>query len=315
MVSLERFMKIFQTFACLGLFFTAAVYAEAITTPEQTTPITECTGYSESRIQCSRVLGDGTTQTASGWCKCSGGMYSGGCTLPAATYTEERGNLSGIQCRNCSISAVTKSCSSLAASVVEPDPSCGACYSCGGGGIEIDPGEPAIPVGDCTSGQVQYRAVDPCGTETRTCCSSLKWSDWGGDCSGAASCSSTQCCNGSKCEIKEVISRACSGNIFAATGGILTRSATCNNGSGWSYGSWTGTCTCKSGYKWDGVGACVIDSGNVSTNCSKTTCPSGQHAVDTIAGCCCEYDNCGKTIYGQMGACRCMAGENTGIVL
>ncbi|MBR1980081.1 hypothetical protein [Candidatus Proelusimicrobium excrementi] len=61
--------------------------------------------------------------------------------------------------------------------------------------------------------------------------------------------------------------------------------------------------------------ACVIDSGNVSTNCSNTTCPSGQHGVDSLTGCCCEYDNCGKTIYGQMVACRCMAGENTGIVL
>ena len=107
-----------------------------------------------------------------------------------------------------------------------------------------------------TAGQVQYKYTagqpDECSykTQTRTCCAATgAWSDWGGSC---PSCSSSQCWNGSICVNKEAVSRNCSGNVTNATGGTQTRAATCINGSGWSYGSWTGTCTCKSGYEWNG---------------------------------------------------------------
>ena len=87
-------------------------------------------------------------------------------------------------------------------------------------------------------------------TQSRTCCATTgEWSDWGGSC---PSCSSSQCWDGSKCADKEAVSRSCLGNVTNAQSGTQTRTATCTNGSGWSYGSWSGTCTCKSGYTWSG---------------------------------------------------------------
>ena len=44
--------------------------------------------------------------------------------------------------------------------------------------------------------------------------------------------------------------RNCSGNVANTTGGKQTRTATCTSGSGWSYGSWTGICTCRSNFTW-----------------------------------------------------------------
>lgn len=98
-----------------------------------------------------------------------------------------------------------------------------------------------------TFGLVQYNASG-CDTIERTCCSATKaWSDWGEAC---PTCSSEQCWNGSECIDKGKVTRPCLGNIANSTGGTQTRTAACKLNSGWNYGSWSGTCTCKSGYKW-----------------------------------------------------------------
>ena len=34
----------------------------------------------------------------------------------------------------------------------------------------------------CTAGRTEYRASDPCGTDSRTCCKDGTWSDWNKDC-------------------------------------------------------------------------------------------------------------------------------------
>ena len=154
--------------------------------------------------------------------------------------------------------------------------------------------------------QTKYTASG-CDTETstRTCCKDGFWSDWGTSCTGSQNCTSSQCWNGSSCTSKGTVSRACSGNVTNATGGTQTRTATCNKGSGWTYGVWTGTCTCKSTYTWNGS-MCYKPSA-----CSITSCPSGQHLINAgTSSCCCEYDTCETTQYGQAAPCKCI---NTGI--
>ena len=48
---------------------------------------------------------------------------------------------------------------------------------------------------------------------------------------------------------------------------------------------------------------CKLSLGGGSGSCPG--CPSGYHVVKNNTGCCCEYDTCGKTIYGQVGVCKC----------
>ena len=75
------------------------------------------------------------------------------------------------------------------------------------------------------------------------------------------SCGANECWNGSQCEAKGSTSVSCVGFVQETSGGTLTRTATCREGSGWSYGYWKGTCTCKSGYKW------VPGSGSLTGHC------------------------------------------------
>ncbi len=180
MVSVKSFMKVFQAFACLITLSSAAVYAAS--TPDLDVEIKECEGSYESRVMCERTLGDGSTQTGSGWCKCSRGKLSGGCALPVGTYTEIRfGITTGQECRDCTVPSVTRGCGISA--VVDETPTCGNWYSCGGGSV-IEPDDPITPiVKDCTSGQVQYKPSGSCGTSERTCCSNGTWSGWDAKCS------------------------------------------------------------------------------------------------------------------------------------
>lgn len=105
------------------------------------------------------------------------------------------------------------------------------------------------------TGLIQYKP-NGCETSSRTCCASGIWSAWGSTCKGKDNCTSSQCWNGSKCEDKGSTSRSCVGNVSNSSGGTQTRTATCGSG-GWQYGSWSGTCTCKSGYQWSS-GSCVL---------------------------------------------------------
>ena len=141
-----------------------------------------------------------------------------------------------------------------------------------------------------SSGQVQYKyTASGCSytTQSRTCCATTgAWSDWGGSC---PSCSSSQCWNGSSCANKESVSRSCSGNVTNAQSGTQTRTATCTSGSGWTYGSWSGTCVCESGYTW-----------NSSTKRCIKDC-------DTSAAEWCN--NCGLTFNPNTCKCSCPAGS------
>lgn len=183
MVSLERFVKLLKTFACLGLFFTATVYVAAKTNADQTTPMKECEGSYESKVSCKRTLGDGSTQTGSGWCKCSRGKLSGGCRLPAATYTEKQYNLSGTQCRTCTMPAVTKGCGGMS-HMVDETPSCGEWSSCG---------NDIPPALECIVGLKEYKPKGNCGTSERTCCSGGTWSDWDKACPTTPNITIYQC--------------------------------------------------------------------------------------------------------------------------
>ena len=100
-------------------------------------------------------------------------------------------------------------------------------------------------------------------TQTRTCCSNGSWSDWEKSCPATPTCGTNECWDGSSCVAKGETSRNCSGNVTNATSGSQTRTATCTSGSGWSYGSWTGICTCKSNFTWS------------NNRCVKGGAPSG----------------------------------------
>ncbi len=102
------------------------------------------------------------------------------------------------------------------------------------------------------SGNLRYSASG-CSYTTEICCHGA-WAS-GDTCS---ECASGTCWNGSSCASKGSTSRSCSGNITNASGGTQTRTATCTNGSGWTYGTWSGKCTCSNNYYWSsGQGKCV----------------------------------------------------------
>ena len=165
MVSLKRSVKVFCTVICYCFLFCACIYAQTLDKP-----ITECSGYSESKVSCTRDLPDGTKQSGSGWCKCVRGMYQGGCSLPAYSYTETRySSKTGQQCLDCTVPGVVKGCGTIS-QIVDETPSCGEWYSCGPAAAE------------CESGNVQYKANGECGTSERTCCSDGTWSDWDKSC-------------------------------------------------------------------------------------------------------------------------------------
>lgn len=53
----------------------------------------------------------------------------------------------------------------------------------------------------CTKGLTQYRPdpADGCNTQQRVCCNSGNWSAWGGACTGADNCTSSEVWNGKEC--------------------------------------------------------------------------------------------------------------------
>ena len=142
--------------------------------------------------------------------------------------------------------------------------------------------DPIHPIDECTSGQKKYE-ISGCSQVTSTCCRG-QW------CSGRSSCIS--CTSTSQ-------SRSCSGNVSNATGGTQYRYRSVTSGacdSSCSYGSWgsySGTCTCASGYTWSGT-AC---------NKSCTTTCSGNYFLDK-SNCRCCRKTC---LWG--GLCDCTNGS------
>ena len=200
------------------------------------------------------------------------------CEYPSAEFYDVSGSCANnnYKVRKCNFTQQSIACNSSSVSVK---------YTCG-----------AWENGDCTgscsptgSKEEKYTASGcSYSTQTRTCCSNGKWSEWNGSCSGAGSCSSSQCWNGSSCANKESVSRSCSGNVTNAQSGTQTRTATCKSGSGWTYGSWSGTCVCESGYTWNSstkrcIKDCDISAAEWCNNCGltfnpntcKCSCPAG----------------------------------------
>ena len=92
----------------------------------------------------------------------------------------------------------------------------------------------------CTQGTFKYQA-DGCGYKTYICCKLGSTNDFheGTTCTQAL-CSGNQCYNGTGCVAYPSAggtSRSCSYFITNSTG-TATRTATCNDGSGWSYSAW-----------------------------------------------------------------------------
>ncbi len=249
MVSLKRSVKVFCTVICYCFLFCACIYAQTLDKP-----ITECSGYSESKVSCTRDLPDGTKQSGSGWCKCVRGMYQGGCSLPAYSYTETRySSKTGQQCLDCTVPGVVKGCGTIS-QIVDETPSCGEWYSCGGTPI----------VKECTSGQVEYMPIEPCGTSERKCCSDGTWSGWGKSCSTVIQCS---------------------GNSSETCGVCGTRTRTCNTSTGqWS--AW-GPCV-KPTCEWGG-----IEGGIFAMTESEIAAEFGDYVwIDNPRGSCsCEQKN------------------------
>ena len=131
-----------------------------------------------------------------------------------------------------------------------------------------DPDDPFGPIVQlCTTGHKQY-TVSGCSYSTQTCCRGT----W---CSGDVSCAT--CTDTSQ-------TRNCSGNVTNAIGGTQkrTRSVTsyCGSCTYGSWGSYSGTCSCKSGYSWN----------SSSQSCYKSctlTCGSNQY-LDTGSCYCCK---------------------------
>lgn len=151
--------------------------------------------------------------------------------------------------------------------------------SCWGGLTPID--DPIIPGGQIYSNGAKKYTPSGCSDTVETYC-------YGSWCSGNITCPS--CTSTSQ-------SRSCSGNVSNATGGTQYRYRTVTSGCGsCSYGSWgsySGTCTCASGYTWSGS-AC-------NKSCAKTC--SGYYFLDK-ANCRCCRKTC---LWG--GVCDCTNGS------
>ena len=152
----------------------------------------------------------------------------------------------------------------------------------GGTGPVIGPiDDPIIPGGEIYSNGDKKYTPSGCSDTVETYC-------YGSWCSGNITCPS--CTSTSQ-------SRSCSGNVTNATGGTQYRYRTVTSGcSSCSYGSWgsyTGTCTCKSGYTW---------SGSACNKTCTTTC-SGNYFLDK-GNCRCCRKTC---LWG--GVCDCTNGS------
>ena len=129
----------------------------------------------------------------------------------------------------------------------------------------VGPIDPIVEL--CTTGKKKYTAGSGCDYSTQTCCK-------GSWCDGDIICAT--CTNTSE-------TRNCSGNVINAIGGTQkrTRSVTsyCGSCTYGSWGSYSGTCSCETGYSWD----------NSSQSCYKScnlTCGTNEYLDEGSCYCC-----------------------------
>lgn len=156
-------------------------------------------------------------------------------------------------------------------------------------------------------GETQVRYVaNGCDylTLKRECCSTTNsWSEWGEDC---PICPENTCWNGKSCEYKDQITKVCSVQIAYAVSGTLTRTASCNEGKGWTYGPWQGSCVCRAGYGWN-VSKCIGPlywrKKSVGT---VQTCAAVNNCASSIEGVSCSSPYMSKTICVPSSGKQCV---------
>ena len=149
------------------------------------------------------------------------------------------------------------------------------------------------------------------------------------------SCKSGYCMEDGICVLPASTTRTCSSAYANAVSGRQYRTASCT-GSGWTYGSWQGKCTCASGYSWNSYSGCtcqpdkVYCQGMPITVAQASTCYHGIWSSTKCSGiCCCLGDTpqlmsngtpaCigtnshGLTIYKS--ACVCQTKGSNGLIV
>ncbi len=81
-------------------------------------------------------------------------------------------------------------------------------------------------------------------------------------------CLKDQCLKGGICEAKAELEMPCKGNIRKSVSGTQTRTATCENGKGWKYSDWSGSCECKKLYEWNGLFCQQNNIPEIETKCA-----------------------------------------------
>ncbi|WP_428048329.1 hypothetical protein [Candidatus Proelusimicrobium excrementi] len=149
------------------------------------------------------------------------------------------------------------------------------------------------------------------------------------------SCKRGYCMENGVCVLPKSTTRTCSSAYANAVSGTQNRTASCT-GSGWTYGSWYGKCTCASGYSWNSYSGCtcqpdkVYCQGMPITVAQASTCYHGIWSSTKCSGICCclgdtpklmsngtpacvGTDSHGLTIYKS--ACVCQTKGSNGLIV
>ena len=149
------------------------------------------------------------------------------------------------------------------------------------------------------------------------------------------SCKRGYCMEDGICVLPASTTRTCSSAYANAVSGTQSRTASCT-GSGWTYGSWYGKCTCASGYSWNSYSGCtcqpdkVYCQGMPITVAQASTCYHGIWSSTKCSGICCclgdtpklmsngtpacvGTDSHGLTIYKS--ACVCQTKGSNGLIV
>ena len=122
------------------------------------------------------------------------------------------------------------------------------------------------------------------------------------------SCKRGYCMEDGICVLPKSTTRTCSSAYANAVSGTQSRTASCT-GSGWTYGSWYGKCTCASGYSWNSYSGCtcqpdkVYCQGMPITVAQASTCYHGIWSSTKCSGICCCLEDTPKLMSNGTPAC------------